>query len=229
MKEKHIIPHTELTAARLKRQSIDREAQLLHNKITLLKHAELRALKSTEQKRKRDQIDTMAQMNKQEKLEHQEALRRLKDLESDQKLQTAKKNREKNKSSLNLVSQYLLSRAHSEAQLLKQNRAKNLQIINQMKQNELAEKKIFSSQVRNSVREAQEKRKKLLEEKRNVVKSEMKQKILQEFLKIKEKEQTLENLEKEQLKIIERLNLVKQISSHEESEVDSPSFKYKLK
>lgn len=228
MKEKHLVPHTELTAARLKRKSMDKEAQLLNNKISLLKHAEIRALKSNEEKRKKEQFDTVTQLYKQEKQEQQELLKKLKDLEGHQKAHMAQRIREKNKSSLNTINQYLLSRAQSEAQLLKQNHARNQQIIQQMKQNELAEKKMISSQVRKSVREAQEKRKKLLEEKRNLVKTETKQKIMQEFKRIKEKEEALDNLEKEQLKLIERLNLVRPISSSEGSEFESQNIKYKI-
>jgi hypothetical protein len=229
--EKGPLPYTELTAARLKRKSIDKEAQSLQNKIFLLKHAENRALKSSERKKRLAEVNSEAQLNKLEKIAKKEAFLKLKEEETLKKIHQAQKNREKNKSFRDTISKFLQNRAQHEAQSLKQEREKHQQMIKEMKRSELEQKKILSSQVKKSVHDAQERRKKILDDRISKVKSETRFKIAEEFQRIREKEKALERLEKEQFQLIDRLNLARPLSSSEEVDSEATnhlSFKYKV-
>ena len=204
---------------------------MLQNKILLLKHAENQAQKNTERKKRLAQISSEAQLNKLEKLEKQELLKKLKDQEELKRIQLAQKNREKNKSFRDSISKFLFNKAHFEAESLKKDHKKNKQIIEEMKKSELEKKKILSLQVKKSVQKAKSKRKLLLDEKISKVKSETQMKIEEELKRIKDKERDLERLEKEQLQLIERLNFARHATASDDVETDRSnqiSFKYKL-
>ena len=204
---------------------------MLQNKILLLKHAQTRAHKSNERKKRIAEISTEARMNKLEKLENQERLKKLRDQEELKRVQLAQKNREKNKSFKDSISRFLFNKAHNEAESTKKDHQRNKLIIEAMKKAELEKKKIFSLQVKRSVQQAKSNRKVELDEKINKVKSETQMKIAEEFSRIKEKERCLERLEKEQLQLIERLNFARHVTSSEGVQADRSnqiSFKYKV-
>ena len=88
---------------------------------------------------------------------------------------------------------------------MKKSKEKNIRTIEEIKNEELAEKIQLKQQIKSQQKEAEEKRKKLFEEKREKARLENERRIEEENRLRREREEEVARMEQEELELIQRL------------------------
>lgn len=219
--EEIIDEHNKFVDAKNLRKRAEEDAQLLANRIALLKQEELKSLKKIEETRNkaREIMQKRAKM-----LEEQ----RIKEEERNQKLEEERLRAEQNRvlkeqtkqAKLNSRDE-LVRRLKDEVLAIKLARKENQNLIEQNKNLELLEKTTLTQNVKNQHREAEEKKRRMEEERKAKVRAELERKIDEENMRKQQKEEEIARMEQEELELIQRLqnSQMLQRSAYEELEL----------
>lgn len=197
--------HNKLAEAKQIRKRADEDAKLLANRIALLKQEEIKArLKIEETKKKAQEILYL-------RSKHSELLK-IKIDQKRQRDQSELQRQEENKKLRELKqfrSQQLFSgrknRAFSEANRMKESRKNNLFFIHNSKQEDLQHRASLRNFIKNQLKEAEEKRKKVEREKIEKARNEMLNRLEEENRLRKLKEEEIIRMEQEEMELIHKL------------------------
>jgi hypothetical protein len=205
MSQQDYTEHTKLAEAKQMRKRADEDARLLSNRIALLKQEEMKAMKKIEETRRKAQEIMEARNRNLEEQRKREEARKQKEDEENFKMEQNRKNRERIRYLKDQANQYRLNKAFIDVQSLKKTKEKNIKTIEEIRNEELAEKIQLKQQIKNQQREAEEKKRKILEEKREKARLENERKVEEENRLRREREEEVARMEQEELELIQRL------------------------
>ena len=170
--------HSKLAEARKLRKRVDEDAKLLSNRLALLKQEEQKALKKIEETRKRAH-DIIDSRNKNiREAQKRDYSRRLKEEEESSKVEQRKLESERVRAMRQQVNKYRAEQMIQEIKSIKVYAKSNTRdaILNE----ELTRKIIMKNKIKDQEREAEEKRKKYLQDKLERTKNDFLKKAEQE-------------------------------------------------
>ena len=219
--EEIIDEHNKFVEAKNMRKRAEDDAQLLANRIALLKQEELKSLKKIEETRNkaREIMQRRAQVLEEQRIKEEE---RNKKLEEERiKAEQNKILKEQSKQAKLSSREELVKKLKDEVLMIKLARKENQNVIDQNKNLELLEKTTMTQSIKNQQREAEEKRRRLEEERKAKVRAELERKIEEENLRKQQKEDEIARMEQEELELIQRLqnSQMLQRSAYEELEL----------
>ena len=203
--------HKRLTAMKKERKKAEQDAQLLDNRLKMLKGEEDKTLKKIEVTRKKTH-EKMSQLQKQEetlkqKLEFKE--QREKDLENKKELNLKLKN-EINLNTL-MKRELKMKQIMEEAALLKAQKKNNQELLKYIKIEEMTNNKSRADYIKNHQQMAEEKKRALELEKKNNIKVDLEKKIIDEQRMKEEADNKLVVLEQEEIEIMKRIRTTTQV------------------
>ena len=212
--------HTKLAEAKQMRKRADEDARLLANRIALLKQEEMKAQKKIEEtRRKAQEILTLRSKNT-EMMKEREEQRRLAEEEERIKAEQSKQIRAQKQNSKFQQHVMRQNRAASEANSLKSSRKQNLELIENMKTQDLIQKATIRNLIKNQHREAEERKRKFEKARQEKARLENEKKIEEENKMRRIREDEVARMEQEELELIQRLQNTQllQKSAYEELE-----------
>ena len=211
--EEIIDEHNKFVEAKNMRKRAEDDAQLLANRIALLKQEELKSLKKIEETRNkaREIMQRRAQVLEEQRIKEEERI----------KAEQNKILKEQSKQAKLSSREELVKKLKDEVLMIKLARKENQNVIDQNKNLELLEKTTMTQSIKNQQREAEEKRRRLEEERKAKVRAELERKIEEENLRKQQKEDEIARMEQEELELIQRLQnpQMLQRSAYEELEL----------
>lgn len=197
--------HTKLAEAKILRRRVDEDSRLLSNRISLLKQEEAKALKKIEETRKKTQeiLDTRSRTQKQ--AQYYDSLKKKKEEEYLQKLDSLKIEREKMKSMRQQSNKYRFDQALQEILALKAMKKTNIKMIEFKKFEDISEKVNKKNKVKEHYKSVDDKKRKIIEDKLEKTRLENLRKAEEENFKRSQKEERLNQLEKIEMELIQRL------------------------
>lgn len=218
--EEIIDEHNKFVEAKNQRKRAEEDAQLLSNRIALLKQEELKSLKKIEETRNkaREIMQKKAQMLEEQRIKEEE--KNKKQEEERQKAEQTKLIREQSKQVKASTREELVKKLKEEVLAIKMARKENESLIEQNKNLQLLEKTTLTQNVKNQMREAESKKRRMEEERKARVRAELERKIEDENLRKQQKEDEIARMEQEELELIQRLqnSQMMQRSAYEELE-----------
>lgn len=197
--------HTKLAEAKILRRRVDEDSRLLSNRISLLKQEEAKALKKIEETRKKTQeiLETRNRTHKQD--QYLDSLKKKKEEENLQKLDSLKLEREKMKSMRQQSNKYRFDQANQEISALKAMKKTHIKMIEFKRFEDLSEKVSKKNKVKEHYRSVDDKKRKVIEDKLERTRMDNLRKAEAENLIRREKEERLNQLEKIEMELIQRL------------------------
>lgn len=219
--EEIIDEHNKFVEAKNMRKRAEEDAQLLSNRIALLRLEEQRSLKKIEETRNkaREIMQKKAQMLEEQRLKEEEKNKRLE--EEKARIEQNKINKEQSKQARISTREEMIKKLKDEVLAIKLAKKENQSIIEQNKNIELLEKATVTQSIKGMHREAEEKRRRTEEERKARVRAELERKIEEENMKKQQKEDEIARMEQEELELIQRLqnSQMMQRSAYEELEL----------
>ncbi|OMJ94940.1 hypothetical protein SteCoe_1800 [Stentor coeruleus] len=213
--------HNKFVEAKNMRKRAEEDAQLLSNRIALLKLEEQRSLKKIEETRNkaREIMQRKAEMLEELRVKEEEKNKRLE--EEKARLEQNKLNKELSKQARLTTREEMVKKLKEEVMAIKLAKKENQSLIEQNKNMELLEKATVTQSIKSMHREAEEKKRRSEEERKAKVRAELERKIEEENAKKQQKEDDIARMEQEELELIQRLqnSQMMQRSAYEELEL----------
>lgn len=196
---------TKLAEAKQMRKRADEDARLLANRIALLKQEEMKAQKKIEETRRKAQEILNLRSRNTEILKEKEEKR--KQAEEEERIRTEQNKQARNhyKNSKIQKSMVRQNRAASEVNSLKNSRKQNLEIIENMKTQDLIQKATIRNLIKSQHKEAEERRKKIERDRKEKARIETEKRIEEENRMRRTREEEVAKMEQEELELIQRL------------------------
>ncbi|OMJ78643.1 hypothetical protein SteCoe_21520 [Stentor coeruleus] len=213
--------HNKFVEAKNMRKRAEEDAQLLSNRIALLRLEEQRSLKKIEETRNkaREIMQKKVQMLEEQRLKEEEKNKRLE--EEKARIEQNKINKEQSKQARISTREEMIKKLKDEVLAIKLAKKENQSIIEQNKNIEMLEKATVTQSIKDMHREAEEKRRRAEEERKAKVRAELERKIEEENMKKQQKDDEIARMEQEELELIQRLqnSQMMQRSAYEELEL----------
>ena len=205
MSQNEYTEHTKLAEAKQMRKRADEDARLLSNRIALLKQEEMKAMKKIEEtKRKAQEILNARNRNIEEQRKREDA-RKQKEFEDNLKMEENRKIREQKRDIKNEAKYYRFTKAFADANSVKKIKEKNNRVIEVRRLEELSGKLELKRQIKSQMRDAEAKKRKMIEEKREKARIDNERRIEEENRVRREREEEVSRMEQEELELIQRL------------------------
>jgi len=203
--------HKRLTAMKKERKKAEQDANLLSNRLNLLKGEEDKTLKKIEVTRKKTQEKMTSLQQQEEHLKQKIELRE----QRERDLEVKKEQNQKLKTDINLNTmmkrEMKMKQIMEEAALLKAQKKNNEELLKYIKIEEMTNNKSRAEFIRNQQQMNEEKKRAMELEKKNGFKMELEKKILEEQRLKDDADNKLVNLEQEEIEIMKRIRTTTQV------------------
>ena len=202
--------HHELKRTKLQRKQAELDTNLLDNKIRCLRKEEMKAAKLNEQMQKNTDKRIMNIQRQEEELRKKCQFKEEKEKELERKREQNKQLKDNNRMAVLAKQEEIRKKMEEDLNNLREQKKANEELKNYQKIEDLQNKKTQADYIKSQHIIAEEKRRAIELEKKNRIKQELEQKILEEENRIREAEIRKDNLEKEENEIMQSIKATTQ-------------------
>lgn len=203
--------HKRLSAMKNERKKAEQDAQLLENRLKLLHGEETKTVKKIEVTKKKTQEKMNFLKQAEENLKVKLALKEEKEREVEEK----KVNNSKIKTELNLnlmlKREMKMKQIAEEAKLLKEQKKLNEEMLNYIKNEEMANNKTKAEYVKHQHVQLEEKKRAIELERKAKIRQDLEKKLMEELLLKEQAETKIVDLEQEEIDIMRKIRTTTQV------------------
>ena len=203
--------HKKFAALKAERKKSEQDAFVLVNRLKLLKGEETKTVKKIEATKKKTSDKMASLIQAEETLKMKLALREEREQEIEQK--KLKNNQIKTEIDLNLMMmrENKMKQIAEESRLLKEQKNLNKEMLNYLKNEEMVNNKSKAEYIKNQYVQLEEKKRAIELEKKQKMRAELEQRLMEEQLLKEQAEGKISNLEQEEIDIMRKIRSTTQV------------------